>query len=86
MLEREGALLVGDLVETDAGRKAGFNLGEGHDGAVCKEHGRESCWRLKGSCSRGLPQPRALPSLASLGENAMASWKVNYRVIVVSGE
>ena len=32
--QREGALLVGDLVEADAGGEAGLDLGEGHDGAV----------------------------------------------------
>ena len=34
MLEREGALLVGDLVKADRSREAGLGLGEGHDGAV----------------------------------------------------
>ena len=34
VLEREGALLVSNLIEADAGREPGLDLGEGHDGPV----------------------------------------------------
>lgn len=34
VLEREGALLLDDLVHPDASLEVGLDLGEGHDGAV----------------------------------------------------